>query len=52
MIGKFAFMSGTVASEFLDLNHTSEATILVSIMIPKFAPDASIGLLRTSEAGH
>ena len=25
-------------SEFLDLNHTSKSMILVSLMIPKFAP--------------
>ena len=28
-------------SEFLDLNHTTQALILVSLMIPKFAPEPS-----------
>jgi hypothetical protein len=52
MIEKFAIMSGVGSSEFLDLNHTSKAIILVSLMIPKFARDTSIGLWRTSESGH
>jgi hypothetical protein len=38
MIEKFAIMIGKVSSEFLDLNHTSKSIILVSLMIPKFAP--------------
>jgi hypothetical protein len=52
MIDKFAIISGEVSSEFLDLNHTSKAMILVSLMIPKFAPDTSSELWRTSESGH
>ncbi len=38
MIEKFAYMGGWASSEFLDLNHTSNPMILVSLMIPKFAP--------------
>ena len=41
-----------VLSEFLDLNHTSKPTILVSLMIPKFAREASRAVRRTSELGH
>jgi hypothetical protein len=41
-----------VLSEFLDLNHTSKKMILVSLMIPKFAPEPSIEHRRTSESGH
>jgi hypothetical protein len=52
MIEKFAGASGWIMSEFLDLNHTSKSMILVSFMIPKFAPDTSRGLRRTSESGH
>jgi hypothetical protein len=52
MIEKFAIPSGQVLSEFLDLNHTSKSMILVSLMIPKFAPGPSRKLQRTSESGH
>ena len=52
MIEKFAIVSGQGASEFLDLNHTSKSMFLVSLMIPKFAPDTSRKLRRTSESGH
>jgi hypothetical protein len=52
MIEKFAITSGEVASEFLDLNHTSKTMILVSLIIPKFAQDADIKVRRTSEWGH
>ena len=52
MIEKFAIMSGKVPSEFLDLNHTSKSMLLVSLMIPKFAREASGVLWRTSESGH
>jgi len=52
MIEKFASSRGKVPSEFLDLNHTSKAMILVSLLIPKFARDASIEVKRTSESGH
>jgi hypothetical protein len=52
MIEKFAFVSGKGPSEFLDLNHTSKRMILVSLMIPKFAPDTSSELRRNSESGH
>ena len=52
MIEKFAIVVGKVQSEFLDLNHTSKPMILVSLMIPKFAPWPSDELRRTSETGH
>jgi DNA repair ATPase RecN len=39
MIEKFAGVLDTRGSEFLDLNHTNNTLILVSLMIPKFAPD-------------
>ncbi len=51
MIEKFAIVSGPGSSEFLDLNHTSKAMILVSLMIPKFALDPSLEVWRTSEIG-
>jgi hypothetical protein len=52
MIEKFATPSGKARSEFLDLNHTSKFTILVSRMIPKFALGPGGELWRTSESGH
>jgi hypothetical protein len=52
MIEKFAIIRGEGSSEFLDLNHTSKAMFLVSLMIPKFAPGPSSELWRTSESGH
>ncbi len=52
MTDKFAGAGGKDASEFLDLNHTSNSMILVSLMIPKFAPEPSIERERTSESGH
>ena len=52
MIEKFAGVCGMVLSEFLDLNHTSKSMILVSLVIPKFARDASGKVRRTSESGH
>ncbi len=52
MIEKFAIMSGQAASEFLDLNHTSKCMLLVSLIIPKFAPGPSSELWRTSEWAH
>lgn len=52
MIEKFARLCGKVASEFFDLNHTSKTRILVSLLIPKFARDASFEVMRTSESGH
>jgi urea transport system ATP-binding protein len=42
MIEKFATTRGEAPSEFLDLNHTSKLMILVSLLIPQFARDASI----------
>ena len=39
MIEKFAGVGGLVGSAFLDLNHTSNSMILVSVMISKFAPE-------------
>ena len=52
MIEKFAITSGIGSSEFLDLNRTSRAMILVPPIIPKFAPNAGCELRRTSEWGH
>ncbi len=52
MIQKFAASSCERHREFLDLNHTSNTSILVSLMIPKFALDASGQRWRTSESGH
>jgi hypothetical protein len=52
MIEKFAIVRGLVLSEFLDLNHTRKPMILVSLMIPKVAPEASLEQRRTSESGH
>jgi len=52
MIEKFAGASGKVMSEFLDLNHTSNHMILVSLMIPKFAREPDVEHRRTSESGH
>jgi hypothetical protein len=51
MIEKFAGVRSLVGSEFLD-HHTSKSMILVSLMIPKFARDASGEVRRTSESGH
>ncbi len=52
MIEKFAIISGEEPSEFRDLNHASKSMLLVSHMIPTFAPHpaTSFGELRTS--GH
>jgi hypothetical protein len=52
MMEKFAIVRGMVTSEFLDLNHTSKFTILVSLMIPKFALGPGGELWRTLESGH
>ena len=52
MIEKFAGVSCMGLSEFLDLNHTSKPMILVSLMISKFAREASGEVRRTSESGH
>jgi hypothetical protein len=52
MIEKFAVIRGEVPREFLDLNHTSKPMLLVSLMIPKFAPGPSRELRRTSVSGH
>ena len=52
MIEKFAGARDFPQNEFLDLNHTSKSMILVSLMIPKFARDASSEVRRTSESGH
>jgi hypothetical protein len=41
MIEKFAVIGDEVPSEFLDLNHTRKSMLLVSLMIPKFAPGPS-----------
>ena len=52
MIEKFANPGCMLQSEFLDLNHTNKATVLVPLMIPKFAPDPGIEVWRTAESGH
>ncbi len=52
MIEKFAGICRISRSEFLDLNHTSKIMILVSLLIPKFAPGPGIEIRRTSESGH
>jgi hypothetical protein len=52
MIEKFATVRGLVRSEFLDLDHTTNSMILVSLIIPKFARDAGANVWRTSEWGH
>jgi hypothetical protein len=52
MIEKFAIVSGEEPSEFLDLNHTSNSMLLVPLVIPKFAPDPSGEVWRTSESGR
>jgi len=52
MIEKFAGADCRVWSEFLDLNHSSNAMILVSLVIAKFAPQPSLKLRRTSQSGH
>jgi hypothetical protein len=52
MIEKFSDVSGIGWSEFLDLNHTGRTFVLVSLVLPKFARDASCEVWRTSEAGH
>jgi hypothetical protein len=52
MIEKFAFRRGTVSSEFLDLNHTSKAMVLVSLITAKFAPNRGFEFWRTSQSGH
>ena len=51
MIEKFAGFRCQVASEFLDLNHTSNSMILVSLVIAKFARDLglSTGELRNRD---
>lgn len=52
MIEKSPISSGWVSREFLDLNHTGKSMILVSLMIPKFAPRPSRKIWRASESGH
>ena len=52
MIEKFASEAARLPSEFLDLYHTGELKLLVSLDIPKFAPGPSLDHWRTSEWGH
>ncbi len=52
MTEKFAIARGPRPSEFVDLNQTSNSMILVTLLIPKFAWEASIEIRRTSELGH
>ena len=52
MIEQFAGVRSMVRSEFVDLNHISKSVILVSLMIAKFARDASGEVRRTSQSGR
>ena len=52
MIEKFAGVCDMVLSEFLDLNHTSNAMTLVSLMISKFAPKPGVEHRQTSKSGR
>jgi hypothetical protein len=52
MIAKFAIIIGKVASEFRDLNRTSKSMLLVSLVMPKFAPAPNRDLWRTSASGY
>ena len=52
MIEKFAPDRDAGFGEFFDLNHTNNVTILVSLLILKFARDTSAEERRTSESGH
>jgi len=52
MIEIFAIMGGTVASAFLDPNHTDKHKALVFLMLSKPAPDFSREPCRASEAEH
>jgi hypothetical protein len=53
MIEKFAGVCDMVVSEFLNLNHTSNTMILVSLVISKFAPKlaSNTGELQTGTLG-
>jgi len=52
MIEKFACADGKVRSEFLDLNHTTNPMIIVSLMISKLAHEAGVARRRASQSGH
>jgi hypothetical protein len=52
MIQKFTSFCRASESGFLDLKHTSNLMILVSLLIPKLAWGASIKTERTSESGR
>jgi hypothetical protein len=52
MTEKFAFPSREVQSEFIGLSHTKNLLMLVSLVIPKFAPGPSCAFRRTLESGH
>ena len=52
MIEKFAYTSGWVSSEFLDLNRTGKPKILVPLMIPEFAHHKACEYRRPSKSGH
>jgi len=51
MIEKFAMLGSEGTSEFLDLHHTSNSMILVSLMISKFARGPSRKMLANIEIG-
>ena len=52
MIEKFAGAHGMLASELLDLNHTSISMILVSLFVSKIATKRATQVSQTSEPGH
>ena len=52
MTEKFAFTGGEIASEFLDLKHTTKSMFLVSLMIARFAPGPGRELWRASKSEH
>jgi hypothetical protein len=52
MIEKFANAGSKARSEFLDLNHTSNFMLRVSLMMPKFAPERCGEHRRTSASGR
>jgi hypothetical protein len=52
MAEKFATVRGEVSSGFLDLDRIRNALLLVSPVIPQFAPGASREIWRTAESGH
>jgi hypothetical protein len=52
MIQKVATTRGRLQSEFLDLNHTSNSMIQVSLLMLKCAREGGGWWWQTSESGH